>query len=204
MAKRWQKVEITYLKKHFSAKTLEDLAKRFHTDAATVEAKLKELRLDPAGGATGVGEQKVVATFQEGLETLYRGKWSQAEKLFREVIAESRQPEVMAKARQLAMTARQRQREAEPVEPYLNAVYEKNCGRLDEALAICKAGGRSSKDERFAYLAAAVYALKGDVDHGLEALGRAIDLEPRNRVHALHDQDLEALRAEPGYRDLVA
>ena len=81
-------------------------------------------------------------------------------------------------------------------------MFEKNRGKLDEALALCKAGGRWSKDERFAYLAASIYTLMEDYEKAASFLELAIDLNPKNRVHAFHDADFEDLRSHPEYRQL--
>jgi len=43
MAKRWQKEDLEYLKRHAAAKSLPELAKHLRLDAASVGAKLGEL-----------------------------------------------------------------------------------------------------------------------------------------------------------------
>lgn len=195
MSKRWTKVEIAYLEKHAEDKSLAELAKRFRTDAATVEAKLKELRRKAAPVAAASDDG--VAQYQAGMKALYGGDWKKAIELF-EAAAADAMPELAARAHQFAAVARQRLTEVEPEDPWVKAVYEKNRGALDEALAICLAGKRAEKDGRFAYLAAVVCALRGDVEKGREHLARAVELDPRNRAHALHDPDLKALHEQAG------
>ena len=75
---------------------------------------------------------------------------------------------------------------------------------LDAALEICSRGGRQSKDDRFAHLAASIHAVRGDIDKAAKFLELAIQLNPRNRVLAFHDPDFEALREEPEHADLFA
>ncbi|HVS03543.1 MAG TPA: hypothetical protein VMT16_12290 [Thermoanaerobaculia bacterium] len=193
MAKRWQKVEINYLKKHAGDKSVEELAERFRTDVATVTAKLRELRLD-AGAAAA--EDEVVERYRQGLERLYGQQWDEAEELLQRVASEA-DGDMAARARLFAETARRRRETGAEGDPYVRAVVEKNRGRYDEALALCQAKRRAEKDGRFAYLAAALHTLEGDLDRAAEALSRAIELDPRNRVHGLHDPDLGPLRASP-------
>ena len=53
------------------------------------------------------------------------------------------------------------------------------------------------------YLAASLKALDGDAEQALELLARAIELEPRNRVHAYHDPDFRELRDADGFSSLL-
>jgi tetratricopeptide (TPR) repeat protein len=196
MSKRWQKVEIAYLKKHAGDKSLRQLAERFHTDEATVKAKIAELE---GGGAAAAAETDSVEHYQQGMAALYAGEWERAASLL-DAVADEGHGELMARARQFAAVARQRLGEAPPEDPWLRAVYEKNRGRYGDALALCAADGRGETDGRFAYLAAVLHTLEGDLERGQEHLDRAIALDPHNRAHALHDPDLRPLRerAEPG------
>jgi tetratricopeptide (TPR) repeat protein len=203
MSKRWQKVEIGYLKRHVGDKSVEELAKRFHTDPAEVESKIAELGLQDSGGGSG-REAEVVASFEKALEALYAKKWKQAEKLFAEVETETRQAELAARSRQLATVARERsQKEPEEVDPYLRAVYLKNRGDLDEALGLCQDEGRCRHDGRFAYLAASICAAREELETAAEHLSEAIRLEPRSRLHALRDPDFKPLRAAKEFGDLL-
>ena len=55
-------------------------------------------------------------------------------------------------------------------------------------------GGRQTRDERFAYLAASIHALREDHEAALRLLDHSIELNPKNRVHAFHDPDFATLR----------
>jgi len=195
MSKRWQKVELAYLQKHAGKKPLRELAERFHTDEATVQAKIDEMK--GGGKQSSAAAPDAVEHYQAGLQALYAQEWQKAIDLLDGVARES-VGELAARARQFAATARQRMAEAPPEDPWLRAVYEKNRGRFAEALQVCKDGGRCEKDGRFAYLAAVLHTLQGDVEAGRRHLDRAIELDPHNRAHALHDPDLRPLRSEAG------
>jgi tetratricopeptide (TPR) repeat protein len=196
MSKRWQKVEIAYLKKHAGDKSLQQLAERFHTDEATVKAKLAELE---GGDTAAAAVTDTVEHYQQGMAALYAGEWERAATLLDGVAVEGH-GELMARARQFAAVARQRLTAAPSEDPWLRAVYEKNRGRYGEALALCSQDGRSENDSRFAYLAAVLHTLEGDLERGRQHLDRAIALDPHNRAHALHDPDLRPLRehVQPG------
>jgi hypothetical protein len=200
MSKRWQKVEITYLKKHAASKSVAELAERFHTDVAAVEAKLQELRLGP--GATAASDALILERYRQGMAALYGKKWQEAEELLGEVVRSSEQPELSARARQFAATARANAAGAEGEDPYLRAVFEKNRGDLEAVLALCEQESRVTRDGRFAYLAAAVESLRERLDRSAEHLRRAFELDSRNRGYARRDPDLENLRQSPEHAHL--
>lgn len=194
MSKRWTAVETRYLKKHAGEKSVEELAARFHTDVPTVERKLRELKLDASPSGT---DAEAIEAYEKALEDLHGGKHERAAERFEELAAADGHPELAARARQLAIAARRRAAEESPEDDYLLAIYEKNRGNYEEAMAICSAGGRSGKDERYAYLAAAISCLEGDLEKAASQLTKAIELDPRNRAHARTDPDFEVLREEP-------
>jgi tetratricopeptide (TPR) repeat protein len=193
-AKRWQKVEVAYLEKHAADKTVEQLAERFHTDVAAVRAKLTDLRVVAA--ASQVADEGL-ESYRRGMEALYASKWKEAEELLTAAAGKADSTDLAARARQFATTARSRREKVEDADPYLEAVVAKNRGELARALELCQEGGRWENEARFAYLAAAVCSLQGQNDAAFPHLRRAIELEPRNRIHAVHDPDLSALRTDP-------
>jgi len=151
--------------------------------------------------------------FTQALEALHRKSWSKAAKLFATVVESADLPEVRERARQYLAACRQQEalheaktgkqpREDETEDPYLRAVFEKNRGDLAAAFALCRQGGKDQKDERFAYLAASIHAVEGRVDEAAQALGRAVELSAKNRIHAFHDPDFAELRGNPSFRHL--
>jgi tetratricopeptide (TPR) repeat protein len=147
--------------------------------------------------------------FTEGLQALQQKSWSKAAGLFESALAQSDRSDLSARARQFLATARQQMAEKpagaagdEGGDPFLQAVFEKNRGNLAAALEMCRRGGREQKDERFAYLAASIHAVEGRLEEAVQALSRAIELNPRNRVHAYHDPDFAELRRDRDQRQL--
>ena len=106
------------------------------------------------------------------------------------------------RARQFLLVSRQKleagggkpAQDAAETDPYLLAVYEKNRGNLEGALEMSRKGGRDQKDERFAYLAASIHAAEDRLDEAVQALTKAVELNPKNRIHAFHDPDFAELR----------
>ena len=112
--------------------------------------------------------------FTKALDAFHKKDWAKAVNLLESVLAESDRPDLSARARQ-----------------YLAA-----------ALDLCRKDGRDQKDERFAYLAASIHAVEGRIEEAVQALTRAIELNPRNRVHAYHDPDFAEIRRDRDHRQL--
>jgi len=198
MAKDWSSKEITYLKRYATGKRIAELAQRLEAEEADVQVKLEELGLAAKDSPrkSRLGNEPLLATYEDALRALYGGDRAKAETLFRKVVEECDQPELAERARQLLATSRQDPAAAatESEDDFLQAVYEKNRGNPERALEIARRGGRTGKDERFAYLEASVHAQAERLDDAAAALAKAIELEPKNRVHAFHDPDFAALR----------
>lgn len=206
MAKSWKDSEIDYLKRFAKSKTLKQLAQRFGTDADAVTGKLVELDLTTKDGKpeTGAAADPILGVYENAVREAYRGKWKQAAALFEKVVAEGDQPEISERARQYLAACRRRLAPDDDggVDAYTSAVFAKNRGDYDQALSICKEGGRSKKDERFAFLAASIYSLTEREEEAAEALALAIEMNPKNRVHAFHDPDFAALRGQKEHAHL--
>lgn len=203
MAKRWLKEDLDYLKRHAGDKSPAALARHLHLDAAAVGAKLDELglRAKPAApNPAPAAADPQLERYEQGVRAMHRARWAEAARAFVEVAATSDEPGLAERARQQAAAcqhklAEQRAGNADTDDPFLLAVYEKNRGDYEAALQICVRGGRQTRDERFAYLAASIHALREDHEAALRLLDHSIELNPKNRVHAFHDPDFATLRA---------
>lgn len=204
--KDWSTKEISYLKRYAGTKRLAELAQRAEVEEAEVQAKLDELGLAAKDSPpkSRLGDEPLLATYEEGIQALYKGERKKAETLFAKVVEECDQPELSERARQLLAAARQGKGDGVPEsdDDFLLAVYEKNRGRYDRSLEIAKRGGRTGKDERFAYLEASIHALEERLDEAAEALARAIEMNEKNRVHAYHDPDFAELKTAGEHAEL--
>lgn len=143
--------------------------------------------------------------FAEGLTAIEKKDWAAAAERFGRVIVESDLPDLTARARQYKAMADKRLPAAAAdteEDPYLQAVVEKNRGNYKSALEIAKKGGRDKKDERFAYLAAAIHAIENRTEEATQALSQAVELNPKNRIHAFHDTDFAELKKNRDHRHL--
>ena len=167
----------------------------------------------PAPRTTVGGTDPSLEALSQGLAALQAQDWKKAVEHFERAVEQSDQPEVKDRARQFLTVSRQRAQgsakpagakgaAAEEPDPYLQAVYEKNRGNLAEALEISRKGGQDQKDERFAYLAASIHAVESRWDDAAQALARAVELNPKNRIHAFHDPDFDELRKNRDLRPL--
>lgn len=221
MAKRWQKEDLSYLKRYGKTKSIDELAVRFKTDEKTVRAALIEVGVLPApkekptvAFSRPAGPRPeadpLIEQLTKGLALLQKQEWAKAAAELEKVIAGD-EPSLTARARQFLAICRQKLAAAgdakgggaaEPGDPFLEAVMLRNRGEVKAALELARRGGRDKKDERFAFLVASIHAAEGRLDEAAKALGQAIELNPRNRVHAFHDADFAELRRHAEYRQL--
>ncbi|MEO1365663.1 MAG: hypothetical protein AAFX50_00710 [Acidobacteriota bacterium] len=201
MDKLWSKTEISHLKRNAASQTLEDLAERFHTDTETVRVKMEELGLVASPSSAG-STDVMTEHFTKGVEALYGDDLDAAIQHFETVANQAEGRQLRDRASQYLEICRKKQAGADPVEDlYLAAVMAKNRGDLEGALEFAAQG--DAGDEKFAYITASLQAMAGDEEAAIEALTRAIELEPRNRVYAYHDPDFRDLREAESFSTLL-
>ncbi len=153
------------------------------------------------------GADPLVEQLTKGLAHLQKQEWSKAAAQLEKVVAGD-EPSLAARARQFLAICRQRLAEtdgapaAEPGDPFIEAVMLRNQGDGHGALELARRGGRDKKDDRFAFLVASIHAAEGRLDEAAKALSQAIELNPKNRVHAFHDADFIELRRHAEHRQL--
>jgi|CXWL01.1.fsa_nt_gi tetratricopeptide (TPR) repeat protein len=161
----------------------------------------------PAAARGRLGPEPLLEIYESALQALHRGRLAEAEGLFARVANDCDQPELAHRARQFQSVCRRDTGATEPLggdDPYLLAVYEKNRGNLARALELARTGSRDDQDERFAYLVASIHALAARATEAKQALGKAIDMNRKNRVYAYHDPDFAALRESEDFAPLFA
>ncbi len=205
MAKRWKPAEITYLKRYASKRQLSELAERFKTDSKTVEAKLAEVGVAARDmvAARSFADDPNVQLFERAVKATYQKKWREAAKMLEQVRRRTDLSSLAEQAHRFLMVCEDRLTTKGPkADPFLEAVFLRNRGELDRALQVCLRSGRASKDQRFAYLAAAIHAAQGDHAKAAKFLGKAIEADSRNRVVATRDEDFDSLRSDPDFSSL--
>lgn len=148
--------------------------------------------------------------FGSGLSALQAGDWKKAVEHLERAVETADRADLRDRAQQLLNAARQKAgtgdgkpaAKSPEADPFLEAVYEKNRGNLKAALDIAQKGGRDQQDERFAYLVASIHAVENRLGEAVQALAKAIELNPKNRIHAFHDPDFAELRKDRDQRHL--
>jgi tetratricopeptide (TPR) repeat protein len=174
-------------------------------DEPATAAPAKAAKPKPPSPPQPVADDPSLDALTAGLAALQAKDWAKAVERFEAAVELSDRPEVKDRARQFLTASRQKAGgggKGPESDPYLQALYEKNRGNLAEALEMSRKGGRDQKDERFAYLAASIHAVENRLDEAAEGLAKAVELNPKNRIHAFHDPDFAELRKNRDLRPL--
>jgi tetratricopeptide (TPR) repeat protein len=146
--------------------------------------------------------------FAHGLSALQAKDWKKAVDHLEKAVETADRPDLRDRARQFLNAARQKGgtegkgAKSPEADPFLQAVFEKNRGNLKAALDIAQKGGRDQQDERFAYLVASIHAAENRLDEAVQALARAVELNPKNRIHGFHDADFAELKKNRDQRHI--
>lgn len=138
--------------------------------------------------------------FAEGVKLLGEKDLEGAAAKFEQVVAETDGRHLRDRARQYLAACRRGSDGATSEDPYLAAVYHKNQGDLEKAVELCAQGDGS---EPFVYLEASLKCLLEETEEAMRLLEKAIELEPKNRVHAFHDSDFENLHGTESFVALI-
>jgi len=171
---------------------------------AKQEPVIKKVKLSSIVGAVKVQRN----IYAEGVDLLNARKYSQAAIRFGKAIEG---PDVALKHSAtvcLRICQQRMQSEPEPktVEDRYNAaVVAINDRRLDDADRLLRLALKQNPNGAHLHFALAVTAtLSGDIADAISSLERAIELDPQNRILALRDGDLAALRSNPAAANLFA
>lgn len=166
----------------------------------------------PKGPPPPERTQRVEAmeTYERGVTALQQRKFGEAATLLQTVIdAYPDEKELHERARIYLAVCR---RQAVPLDATPKTFEERlyaatlaiNAGAYDDGLARLEAlAGESPENDHVQFMLAVAHAQRGDLAKAWPALERAIDLNPENRFLARQDADLEALRREPQFRQIV-
>jgi tetratricopeptide (TPR) repeat protein len=148
--------------------------------------------------------------FERARKEFTRGRFVEARNLFRTIIEKhAGVSEVTARARTYLSITETRLRTEAALPRDADSLYDRGVIELNrgEFVAAQELFERALKREPEAahvhYGLAAARARLGAVETAMEALQRALNLQPNLRVRAQHDQDLTVLRNDPDYERLV-
>lgn len=147
--------------------------------------------------------------FENAVRYFQKQQYDKAREGFAKLL-EASSPEVADRARAYLRLCEKKlgQRAGTPKtaqEFYDLGVAHLNSRNLDAALeALNKADALDPNRDHIRYALAVGHALQGNIDAAFEHLKAAIDLQPKIRFQARHDEDLVSLTADPRFRRLLS
>jgi tetratricopeptide (TPR) repeat protein len=155
-------------------------------------------------------EAAALRAFERAHKEFARGRFAEARMLFRALIEQhAGVAEVTARSRTYLAIAEARLRSESSLprnaeELYDRGVIELNRGEYVAAQEMFERALRREPDAaHIHYGLAATRSRLGSIDLALQALARALQLQPNLRLRAQHDQDLLSLRNDPEYERIV-
>jgi len=155
-------------------------------------------------------EAAALKAFEAAHKEFSRGHFAEARSLFRSLVEKyPTVSEVTARARTYLAVAEARLRTEMALPRDADSLYDRGVIELNrgEYVAAQELFERALKREPEAahihYGLAATRARLGAIDTALKSLDRALDLQPSLRIRAQRDQDLNPLRSDPDFENLV-
>jgi tetratricopeptide (TPR) repeat protein len=155
-------------------------------------------------------EAAALKAFEAAHKEFSRGHFAEARSLFRSLVEKYPMvSEVTARARTYLAVAEARLRTELALPRDADSLYDRGVIELNrgEYVAAQELFERALKREPEAahihYGLAATRARLGAIDTALKSLERALDLQPSLRIRAQRDQDLNPLRSDPDFENLV-
>jgi tetratricopeptide (TPR) repeat protein len=151
-----------------------------------------------------------VRAFEQALKLFNRHDFAAAKVAFENLLKRFRsQTEILARARTYMAICDQRLARA-PAAPrgpdalYNQGVFELNKGNAKEAVILFQKALRAQpRASHVLYSLAAAYARLGDAPKAIDALRRAIVIQPVHRSHARRDPDFASLRSNEVFQELA-
>jgi tetratricopeptide (TPR) repeat protein len=148
--------------------------------------------------------------YERGVGALQQRKYAEAAKLLQAVIDAYPDEKELHERAQIYLNVCRRQ--AVPLDATPKTFEERvyaatlaiNAGAYDDGLARLEAlADETSDNDHVQFMLAVVRALRGEPDKAWPHLQRAIELNPENRFLARQDADLEVLRRDPQFRQMI-
>jgi len=152
--------------------------------------------------------QKALNDYQSALKLMQEGKFEKARDIF-QVLVENAAPELQERSRvYLAVCARNAKPAtrtfATPDEHYDYAISLLNTGFYEEARTQFEKILETHPEADYAlYGLAILESMTGQVEGCLQHLGRAIQINPRNRIQARTDSDFQDMADDPRFTELL-
>ena len=179
-------------------------------DARQESAKAKQPRAaaGKSQSADDSAHQQSLTHFQNAVQLMQEGKYEKARGLFEKLI-ENGSPDLLERSRvYLTVCSRHARKEglefATPEEQYDYAVSLLNTGNYEDARDQFDGLLRANPDADYAHYGLAVLnSITGQAEECLDHLGRAIGLNPQNRIQARSDSDFNDMADDPRFTELL-
>ena len=155
-------------------------------------------------------EAAALKAFEAAHKEFSRGHFAEARNLFRTLVERYQAvSEVTARARTYLAVAESRLRTDMTLPRDADSLYDRGVIELNRGEYVAaqelfeRALRREPEAAHIHYGLAATRARLGAIDTALKSLERALDLQPSLRIRAQRDQDLNPLRSDPDFEQLV-
>ena len=155
-------------------------------------------------------EAAALKAFETAHKEFSRGHFAEARNLFRSLVEKyPTVSEVAARARTYLAVAEARLRTELALPRDADSLYDRGVIELNRGEYVAaqelfeRALRREPEAAHIHYGLAATRARLGAIDTALKSLERALDLQPSLRIRAQRDQDLNPLRSDPDFEQLV-
>ena len=155
-------------------------------------------------------EAAALKAFEAAHKEFSRGHFAEARNLFRTLVERfSSVSEVTARSRTYLAVAESRLRTDMTLPRDADSLYDRGVIELNRGEYVAaqelfeRALRREPEAAHIHYGLAATRARLGAIDTALKSLERALDLQPSLRIRAQRDQDLNPLRSDPDFEQLV-
>src|SRR5882762_1292714 len=155
-------------------------------------------------------EAAALAAFEAAHKEFARGRFAEARNLFRSLVEKyPTVSEVTARGRTYLAVAEARLRTELALPRDADSLYDRGVIELNRGDYVAaqelfeRALRREPEAAHIHYGLAATRARLGAIDTALKSLERALDLQPSLRIRAQRDQDLNPLRSDPDFEQLI-
>jgi tetratricopeptide (TPR) repeat protein len=179
-------------------------------DARQESAKAKQPRIvaGKSRPASDSAHQQSLGQFQSAVQLMQEGKFDKARALFEKLI-EDGPPDLLERSRMYLVVCNRHVKTqgltfATPEEQYDYAVSLLNTGNYEDARDQFDGLLRTNPDIDYAHYGLAVLnSITGQAEECLDHLGRAISLNPQNRIQARSDSDFNDMADDPRFTELL-
>lgn len=153
-------------------------------------------------------QHRILQDYQNALQHMQEGKYEKARVLLEKIVPDA-PPEILERARVYLAVCERNSRPTElkfntPEERYDYAVSLLNAGSFEEARDHFEGILAESPRADFAHYGMALLnSMTGQAEEALEHLGRAIEINPANRIQARSDPDFIDMADDPRFTELL-